>query len=151
MMLPRRKDGPARVRHVHLGDRLLAIGRVRAGLATIDEVAAALGVPRDEVLDWIARHGSERTVTLDELRAQGSPEMLRLSRRAQRLADLVARAERDLRALNQELVRSLVASNEPFDPSNNLGENTQRGSGDVAGPQPALAHARNFVDGASRR
>jgi hypothetical protein len=151
MMQPRRKEKPSRVRHVHLGDRLLAVGRVRAGLATLDEVAAALAVTRDDVLDWVARHANERTVTLDELRAQGSPEMLRLARRAHLLADLVADAERDLRVLHQELVRGLLPSNEPFEPSNNLDENPHPTAQRVAQMQPARARTRKFVDGDSTR
>jgi len=147
-----RKEPARRVRHVHLGDRLLAIGRVRSGVATIDEAARDLGVGRDDVLDWITQHAGERLVSLEELRAQGSPEMLRLARRAQRLAVLVAEAERSLRALNQELVRGLVASNEePFEASNNFGENPPRGAEDVAATQPSRARERNFVDGDSSR
>ena len=151
MMQLRRKEKPARVRHVHLGDRLLAVGRVRAGLATLDEVAAAFEVTREDVLDWVARHANERTVTLGELRAQGTPEMLRLARRAQRLAGLVADAERDLRALHQELVRGLLPSNEPFEPSNNFDENPHAEARGVATVQPARIRTRKFVDGDSTR
>ena len=150
MRTPRKEAAP-RARHVHLGDRLLAIGRVRSGVATVEEAARELGVTRDEVLEWITRHAGERLLSLEELRAQGSPEMLRLARRAQRLAQLVAEAERSLRSLNQELVRTLVASNEPFDPSNNLGENPPARAPGVAGAQPARARERNFVDGDSSR
>ena len=149
MTLPRRREPARRARHVHLGDRLLAIGRVRSGLSTVEEVARQHGVARDDVLDWITQHAGDRTVTLDELRAQGSPEMLRLARRAQRLAQLVADAERRLRSLNQELVRSLAASNEPFDPSNNFDEKHHGGVRDVAGTQPPRARARKSIDGDS--
>lgn len=151
MMQPRRKERAPRPRHVHLGDRLLAVGRVRAGLATVDEVATTHEVTRDDVLDWVARHANERTVTLEELRAQGSPEMLRLARRAQRLADLVAQAERHLRVLHQELVRGIAACNEPFEPSNKFDENQHATSRRVAGTQPGRALARKFVDGDSTR
>lgn len=151
MTQPRRREPARRARHVHLGDRLLAVGRVRSGLCTVDEVAREHGVDRDEVLDWITRHAGERTVTFGELRAQGSPEMLRLARRAQRLAALVAEAERSLRSLNQELVRSLAPSNEPFDFSNNFDEKTQTAAPVVARPQPARARTRKFVDGDSSR
>jgi hypothetical protein len=150
-MQPRRKAAVRRARHVHLGDRLLAIGRVRSGVATVDEVAADNGVARDEVLDWITQHAGERTVTLTELRAQGSPQMLRLAQRAQRLAELVAEAERSLRRLNQELVRGLAPSNEPFETSNNLDEKPHRRERAVAGTQPSRARTRKFVDGASSR
>ena len=151
MTQPRRREPARRARHVHLGDRLLAIGRVRSGLATVDEVALAHGVSRDDVLDWVTQHAGERTVTLDELRAQGSPEMLRLARRAQRLAELVADAERSLRSLNQELVRSLAPSNEPFDPSNNFDEKPHAGATVVAATQPSRVRERKSIDGESRR
>jgi hypothetical protein len=150
-MRPSRKEPARRARHVHLGDRLLAIGRVRSGLATVDEVARDHAVTRDDVLDWITQHAGDRTVTLGELRAQGSPEMLRLAQRAQRLAELVAEAERDLRSLNQELVRGMSPSNEPFEVSNNFHEKTHIRPRGVARPQPSRARARKFIDGASSR
>ena len=148
---PRRKAAARRARHVHLGDRLLDIGRVRSGLATVDEVAADLAVTRDEVLDWITQHAGERTVTLTELRAQGSPQMLRLAQRAQLLAQLVAQAERNLRSLNQELVRGLAPSNEPFETSNKFDEKQHGRDAHVAPVQPSRARARKFVDGDSSR
>lgn len=147
----RRKEGAPRARYVHLGDRLLAIGRIRCGIATVEEAARDLGVTREEILDWVAAHGSERLVTLTELRSQGSPEMLRLARRAQRLAGLVADAERHLRVLNQELVRGIAASNEPFAFSNNLDENPPMRAPSVAPAQPSHARARKFVDADSSR
>jgi hypothetical protein len=103
---------------VHLGDRLLAIGRIREGMLTVEEAARELGVAVEEVIGWQQVHAFERTVSLDELRRGGSPEAQRLSKRAQRLADLVADAERELRELHQELLHGVMASNEPFaDPS----------------------------------
>jgi hypothetical protein len=144
-MHPRRKAAMRRPKHVHLGDRLLAIGRIRSGLATVDEVAAGNGVTR------ITQHAGERMVTLGELRAQGSPQMLRLAQRAQRLAGLVAEAERSLRALNQELLRSMSPSNEPFADSNNLDEKAPPRESRVASAQPSGPHARKFVDGGTPR
>jgi hypothetical protein len=99
---------------VHLGDRLLAIGRIRKGMLTVEQAARELGVGVDEVVAWLQLHAFERMVTLDELRGAGSPEVQRLSKRAQRLADLVADAERELRGLHQELLQGVTASNEPF-------------------------------------
>lgn len=151
MAQPRSRQGAPRVRHVHLGDRLLAVGRVRSGLATVEEVAAELDVARDDVNEWLLRHAGERTLTLDELRAQGSPEMLRLARRAQRLAALVAEAERDLRALHQELMRGLAASNEPFAASNNFDENPHARAPRVAAMQPACSNACKSVDAKTTR
>jgi hypothetical protein len=103
-----------RNRFVHLGDRLLAIGRIREGMLTAEDAARELGVGVEEVIGWQQVHAFERTVALDELRGAGSPEAQRLSKRAQRLADLVADAERELRELHQELLRGVTASNEPF-------------------------------------
>ena len=108
--LPRRSR-----RFVHLGERLLAIGRIRSGLATVEKVADEYGVDPDDVLGWIDMHAGERVVSLEELRARASPEMRMLARRAQRLAELVAQSERDIRDLHQEYILALAASNEPFD------------------------------------
>ena len=109
---------------VHLGDRLLALGRIREGVLTVDEAARELGVTADEVIGWQQVHAFERMVSIDELRGSGSPQVRRLSKRAQRLADLVADAERELRELHHELLRGVMASNEPFaepgPPSNKL-------------------------------
>jgi hypothetical protein len=105
-----RKRVPAR-RFVHLGERLLAIGRIRAGAQSAREVAAELGVPLEEVLHWLHAHAGERTVTFEELRASASPEVQKLSRRAQRLAALVAHAERLLRELHQEFTSKHLGEN----------------------------------------
>jgi hypothetical protein len=96
-------------RFVHLGERLLAIGRIRAGALSAREAAAEVGVPVEEVLRWLHAHAGERTVTFDELRE--SPEAARLGRRAQRLADLVAHAERLLRDLHQEFTSKHFGEN----------------------------------------
>jgi hypothetical protein len=101
-------------RHVHLGDRLLAIGRIRSGLVTPGEAARSLGVTLEEVEYWIEAHAADRLVSLDEFRTQDSPEMLRLGRRAQHLALLVAEAERRLRDLHREYIRSVTPSNDPL-------------------------------------
>lgn len=105
-----KKGAPSR-RFVHLGDRLLAIGRIRAGELGIDEAAESLGVERADIVHWMDVHGTERTVTFDELREKPSPEMVKLTRRAQRLADMVAQAERLLRDLHQEFTSKQFAQN----------------------------------------
>jgi hypothetical protein len=116
---------PVKAKFVHLGDRLLAIGRIRCGMLSVDEAARELGVHSDEVICWQQVHAFERMVSLEELRQRGSPEAQRLGKRAERLAELIARAERQLRELHQELIRGAVASNEPFvgagEISNNFG------------------------------
>jgi molybdenum-dependent DNA-binding transcriptional regulator ModE len=83
-------------------------------MLTVEQAARELGVSVDEVIGWQQMHAFERMVSLDELRRGGSPEAQRLSKRAQRLADLVADAERELRELHQELLHGVMASNEPF-------------------------------------
>lgn len=98
-------------RFVHLGDRLQAIARIRAGVVSIAQVASELGVPAADVRHWIDVHGDERTVTFEELRENASPEMARLARRVQRLAHLVAQAERMLRDLHQEFTSKQFGEN----------------------------------------
>jgi hypothetical protein len=111
---PALPQGGGRKTYVHLGDRLLAIGRIREGMLTVEEAARELGVGIDEVIGWQQVHAFERMVSFEELRSGGSAEARRLSKRAQRLADLVADAERELRELHQELLHGVMASNEPF-------------------------------------
>ena len=114
MTQPRRKEERGHRRFVHLGDRLLAIERIRAGGLTIAHAASELGVTNEEVLRWLQMHANERTVTFDELRAGDDSPAARLAHRAQQLASLVAESERTLRHLHQEYLRSAIASNEPF-------------------------------------
>ncbi len=99
---------------VHLGDRLLAIGRIRDGMLTVADAARELGVTIDDVVGWQQLHAFERTVSLEELRRRDSPQALVLNRRAQRLAELITEAERELRDLHQEFLAAAVASNEPY-------------------------------------
>jgi hypothetical protein len=97
-------------RYVHLGERLIAIGRIRSGTWSIDEAARELGATREEVIEWQSRHRDERVMSFDELRNGGSPEALRLHRRASRLAGLIEETERRLRELHQELLGSVQPS-----------------------------------------
>ena len=105
-------EAPRRTRFVHLGDRLLAIGRIRSGVASIDLIAQEYGVEREDVLGWIDAHAGDRFTTLDELRPFGSPEMRGLAQRARHLANLVAEADRLIRDLHQEYVLGLATSRE---------------------------------------
>ena len=148
---------PSRIarRHVHLGERLLAIGRIRSGVATVDETARGLHVGSEEVLHWIAAHAGERTVTFEELRPRGTPEMQRLRVRAQRLATLVAELEKTLRELHQEYLRGAIASNDPeahaADLSKKVGGISKDRAPRVSNAQPRAATVRKFVDGGSAR
>jgi len=105
-------EAPRRTRFVHLGDRLLAIGRIRSGAASIDLIAQEYGVETEDVVGWIESHSGDRFTSLDELRPLGSPEMRGLAQRARHLAHLVAEADRLIRDLHQEYVLGLAASRE---------------------------------------
>jgi len=93
-----------RRRHVHLGERLDAIQRIRAKDATPEQLAAEFGVPAEEVHQWMQVHGDDRIVSLDETRVQ--PEVRRLSRRAERLVALIANADVTIRVLNRMLAEA---------------------------------------------
>ena len=89
---------------VHLGDRLLAIARIHEGTLTVEDAARELGVQVEDVIGWQQLHAFERVVSLEELRGPASLEGQRLSKRAQRLAELVVAAERELRELHHEFM-----------------------------------------------
>jgi hypothetical protein len=93
---------------VHLGDRLLAIARIRSGAASIDAIAQEFGLEAADIVHWLEAHAGDRIRTFDELR-YGSEEMRGLERRARRLAELVADADRQIRDLHQEYLL-MVAS-----------------------------------------
>jgi len=93
-----------RRRHVHLGERLDAIARVRLGAATPQQVALELNVDTADVLRWMEIHAEERNMTLDEVRVPR--DVLRLSRRAERLVELIATADVTLRVLNRMLAET---------------------------------------------
>jgi transposase-like protein len=93
-----------RRRHVHLGERLDAIARIRAGEASPEQVAAEFEVLPEEVHQWVQVHGDDRIVSLDETRVL--PEVRRLSRRAERLVELIANADVTIRVLNRMLAEA---------------------------------------------
>jgi transposase len=126
-------------RHVHLGDRLLAIARIRSGIQSAEEVAAGLGVGTEDVERWLTVHADDRIVTLAELRGRRKPEHVRLERRARRLTRLVEEAEREVRQLERELL------------SKQFGEKTTESAPRVVAAQRKRADARVFVDGARSR
>ena len=90
-----------RRRHVHLGDRLEVLERIRGGQVTPEQAAGELGVPAEEVHLWLQVHADDRIVALDDTRV--SPEVRRLSRRAERLVELIANADLTIRVLNRML------------------------------------------------
>jgi hypothetical protein len=89
-------------RHVHLGERLEAIERIRAGELSLGQAACGLGVTPADVLHWMNIHADERTVRVAEVLVPA--HVLRLTRRAQRLADLIAEADLMIRVLSRQLV-----------------------------------------------
>jgi hypothetical protein len=91
----------ARPRHVHLGERLEVIERIRRGALGIDEAARRCGVAREEVARWLEMHAKDRPLTLEEV--VHSPDVVRLTRRAQRLAELIATSESMIRTLHRML------------------------------------------------
>jgi transposase-like protein len=138
-------------RFVHLGERLVAVARIRAGAATVEETALALGVDPAEVAGWLSTHAGERMHSLEELR-QGSPEHARLAERVRRLAALVAESERALRDLHQELIRGIDASNDAdAGSSKEFALNSHFDAPGVAPPQRKASATRKFVDGDSTR
>jgi transposase-like protein len=95
---------------VHLGDRLLAIARIRSGAASIELIAEEFDIEPADVTQWLQVHGDDRVMLLSELRDGDSPQMRELMRRARLLAELVADADRSIRELHQEYVLTLAAS-----------------------------------------
>ena len=91
-----------KTRHVHLGERLNAIERIRAGEITPEEAANELDVPPAAVHEWMAVHANDRIFSLEEARV--APEVQKLSRRAQRLVELIETADDTIRALSRRLV-----------------------------------------------
>jgi hypothetical protein len=94
---------------VHLGDRLLAIGRIRSGAASVDLIAEEFDVEPDEVMKWLQMHAGDCLMSVGDVRDGTSPEMRELTRRARLLAELVAEADRTMRELHQEYVLMLAS------------------------------------------
>jgi hypothetical protein len=91
----------ARPRHVHLGERLEIVDRIRRGELDVEGAAWRCGVDADEIRRWLELHSNERPVTLEEV--VQAPDVVRLSRRAQRLAELIATSESTIRTLHSML------------------------------------------------
>jgi hypothetical protein len=92
-----------RPRHVHLGERLAAIERIRRGRHTPEEAAAEAGVPVEEVMRWLEVHGEDRIMRVDEV---AEPEEVRnLTQRLQMLVDMIGSAEEEIRGLVRQLAR----------------------------------------------
>jgi len=108
MTSPTRQDGTRRTRFVHLGDRLLAIGRIRSGVASVELIAEELDVDPGEVAGWLKMHAGDCVMSLDDVRDGATPELRDLARRARLLAELVAEADRSIRELHQEYVLMLA-------------------------------------------
>jgi hypothetical protein len=109
----RPRERPAAPRFIHLGDRLLALERLRAGLATMTQTAESLGVSVAELRKWQVELSRERSVNLADLRPGQGPLLQRLRARAKRLAGLIAASERELRVLQQEFHGSVTTPSRP--------------------------------------
>lgn len=88
-------------RHVHLGERLDAIERIRRGELSLGQAAAGIGVTPALILHWMNVHADERTVRIEEVVV--APDVQRLTRRAQRLVALIAEADSIIRAMSRQL------------------------------------------------
>jgi len=96
-----------RPRRPSLGERIAAVEQIRAGRATVDEVADFYAVTALEVEAWRLAHAEERTVSLEELRDEIGGEPGRLLRQAQRLRHLIALTDRTLHILHARLIKSI--------------------------------------------
>ena len=94
----------AKPRHVHLGERLEAIERIRRGELDVEGAALRWGVEPDEIRRWLEMHAGDRPLTLEEV--VQSPDVVRLTKRAQRLAELIATSESTIRMLHSMLRRA---------------------------------------------
>jgi len=88
-------------RHIHLGTRLEIAEKVRGGELAAAEAARSLGVAESEVLRWVA--SGERPLSFDDVLVP--PDVQRLTRRAQRLVALIAKADDAIRSLTQRLAQ----------------------------------------------
>jgi hypothetical protein len=93
----------------NLGERIAAVESIRSGHATPEEVALQFDLPPAEVRSWLALHANDQTVDLAQLRGELRGETGRLSRQAQRLRHLIARAERTLHVLHAQLLSRKLA------------------------------------------
>jgi RNA:NAD 2'-phosphotransferase (TPT1/KptA family) len=93
----------SRRRHVHLGERLEVAARVRSGAVSLEAAARRLRVDASEVASWVAT--AERPVSVDDVLVPH--DVLRLTRRAQRLVALIEAAEAVIRALSGDLAKAV--------------------------------------------
>ena len=95
-----------RPRHSHLGVRLQAVERIRAGSATVEQCARDLELEPEVIREWLARHRDDRATSIGEI-MQGSERFV-LERRVERLRECLARTERELMRLHRRLVAALT-------------------------------------------
>jgi hypothetical protein len=98
-------------RHVHLGERLEAIERIRKGELSLGQAAMQLGVTPAAVLNWMNIHADDRAMSIDEVLVPA--DVQRLTRRAQRLAALISRADSTIRVLSRQLVDASAGRKRP--------------------------------------
>jgi transposase-like protein len=92
-----------------LGERIEAVERIRAGAASIEDIARQFGLPEDDVRSWLAAHANDRTVSLAQLRGELAGEAGRLLRHAQVLRQLIAHTDRTFNLLHARLLSRKLA------------------------------------------
>ncbi len=98
-----------RVRRPCLGERIAAVERIRAGLASVEDTARHFDLPEDAVRNWLKVHANDRTVSLAHLRSELAGEAGRLLRQAQSLRQLIAHTDRTLNLLHAQLLSRKLA------------------------------------------
>jgi len=98
-----------KARRPHLGERIEAVERIRAGGTSVEETARHFGLPEDEVRAWLTIHANDRTVILAHLRSELAGEAGRLLREAQALRQLIANTDRTLNLLHAQLLSRKLA------------------------------------------
>jgi hypothetical protein len=99
-----------RPRRAHLGERIRAVEHLRAGRATVAEVAAFYRISLAEVDEWLRVHAGDRTLHLAQIRGELAGEPGRLAQQALYLRRLISRADRTLRDLHAQLLFRKLAT-----------------------------------------
>jgi transposase-like protein len=98
-----------KVRRPRLGERIEAVERIRAGRASVEEMARHFGLPEADVRAWLTVHANDRTVSLAHLRREIAGEAGLLLRQAQVLRQLIANTDRTLNLLHAQLLSRKLA------------------------------------------
>ena len=91
---------------------MTVVGRIRRGEASVESVAADLGIPHTEVMQWASRHEHDDWTTVSDI-VSGSHEVRDLECKAERLMRLVDQAELELRRLHRRVLAAIGADEPP--------------------------------------